>query len=231
MKAIILAGGLGTRLKSLLSNMPKPMAPINGQPFLAILLQHLKEQGIQEVIIAVGYLKDAIITYFGNNYLDMKITYSMEQSPLGTGGAIFQALKNIEDNENVLILNGDTFCPIIYGQFLKYYMHHKANFAIVLKQENNIDRYGKVEINEKGEVIDFLNTKDGKKGLINCGIYLLNKSVFKDFTLPNKFSFEIDFLQKYIKDINLLAYKVDNYFIDIGVPEDYQSFCNIRNGI
>lgn len=224
MKAIILAGGLGTRLRSVVSDVPKPMASINGKPFLSILIDYLQSQNISEVVIGVGYLRESIINHFGVYYNGVKISYSMEEAPLGTGGAIMKALQDIK--EDVLVINGDTFCPINYKEFIDYHTVHKSKFSMVLKPLEDVSRYGKVEINTNSIITTFCD-KGVEEGLINCGIYLINKDLLSKFDLPYKFSFEADFMKKYTKELNILGYCTDGYFIDIGIPEDYSKFCEI----
>ncbi|EPN4754006.1 D-glycero-D-manno-heptose 1-phosphate guanosyltransferase [Campylobacter jejuni] len=217
MQAIILCGGLGTRLKSVIKDVPKPMAPINDKPFLEFIFEYLKKQGIKEVILAVSYKYEVIQEYFKDEFLGIKIKYSIEKEPLGTGGAIKEALKFIKNE--AYVLNGDTFFDIDLSK-LKL---NRSKICLALKQMNDFDRYGMINIDKHGLVISFEEKVFKKQGLINGGIYLLTKDIFNDFALQEKFSFE-EFLQENYKKLKARACIFDDYFIDIGVPEDYYNF-------
>ncbi|EEU7096498.1 NTP transferase domain-containing protein [Campylobacter jejuni] len=219
MQAIILCGGLGTRLKSVIKDIPKPMAPINDKPFLEFIFEYLKKQGIKEVILAVSYKYEVIKEYFKDEFLGIKIKYSIEKEPLGTGGAIKEALKFIKNE--AYVLNGDTFFDIDLSK-LKL---NGSKIYLALKQMNNFDRYGTVNVDGRALVISFEEKVFKKQGLINGGIYLLDKDIFKDFALQEKFSFE-EFLQENYKKLKAKAHIFDDYFIDIGVPSDYERFKN-----
>ncbi|EAJ0637124.1 D-glycero-D-manno-heptose 1-phosphate guanosyltransferase [Campylobacter jejuni] len=221
MQAIILCGGLGTRLKSVIKDIPKPMAPINNKPFLEFIFEYLKKQGIKEVILAVSYKYEVIQEYFKDEFLGIKIKYSIEKEPLGTGGAIKEALKFIKNE--AYVLNGDT----IFDIDLKKLILNNSKICLALKQMNDFDRYGTVELDSKNYIKLFKEKEFKKQGLINGGIYLLNKDIFNDFTLQEKFSFE-EFLQENYEKLKAKAYIFDGYFIDIGVPEDYILFLNLK---
>ncbi|EAJ5678739.1 D-glycero-D-manno-heptose 1-phosphate guanosyltransferase [Campylobacter lari] len=217
MQAIVLAGGLGTRLKSVVQDLPKPMAPINGKPFLAFVLEYLKKQGITEVILSVSYKYELIQECFKDEFDGMKIRYNIEKELLGTGGAIKDALKFIQNQ--AYVLNGDT----IFDIDLKKLVLNDSKICIALKQMQNFDRYGTVNVDDQGIVISFEEKVFKKQGLINGGIYLLKKDIFDEFDLEKKFSFE-EFLQKKYKTLKIQTQIFDDYFIDIGIPEDYYSF-------
>lgn len=217
MQAIVLAGGLGTRLRSVVQDLPKPMAPINGKPFLAFVLEYLKKQGIAEVILSVSYKYELIQEYFKDEFEGMKIRYNVEKELLGTGGAIKDALKLIQNQ--VYVLNGDT----IFDIDLKKLVLNGSKICIALKQMQNFDRYGTVNVDEQGIVTSFEEKVFKKQGLINGGIYLLKKDIFDEFSLEKKFSFE-EFLQENYKLLKIQTQIFDDYFIDIGIPEDYYLF-------
>ncbi|EPB0953472.1 nucleotidyltransferase family protein [Campylobacter jejuni] len=219
MQAIILCGGLGTRLKSVIKDIPKPMAPINDKPFLEFIFEYLKKQGIKEVILAVSYKYEVIQEYFKDEFLGIKIKYSIEKEPLGTGGAIKEALKFIKNE--AYVLNGDT----IFDIDLKKLILNNSKICLALKQMNDFDRYGTVELDSKNYIKLFKEKEFKKQGLINGGIYFLNKDIFNNFTLQEKFSFE-EFLQENYEKLKAKAHIFDNYFIDIGVPGDYGRFMN-----
>lgn len=217
MQAIVLAGGLGTRLKSVVQDLPKPMAPINGKPFLAFVLEYLKKQGITEVILSVSYKYELIQECFKDEFEGMKIRYNIEKELLGTGGAIKDALKLIQNQ--AYVLNGDT----IFDINLKKLVLNDSKICIALKQMQNFDWYGTVNVNDQGIVISFEEKVFKKQGLINGGAYLLKKDLFDEFDLEKKFSFE-EFLQVNHKILEIQTQIFDDYFIDIGIPEDYYLF-------
>jgi len=222
MKAIILAGGFGTRLRERVPNLPKPMAPVAGRPFLEYLLDRLISSGINEVIISVGYRSKAIINHFGNSYRNIQIDYSIESEPLGTGGAIIHALrKNNGKSESVIVLNGDTLLNINFSEFIDLYTISQFQIAIVLKKVTDVSRYGAVLISND-KITGFIEKGKVGAGLINAGVYILNQDIFKHFDLPRKFSFEADLLQKYCAELSPTAFSTESYFIDIGIPSDYE---------
>ncbi|ELC8677666.1 nucleotidyltransferase family protein [Campylobacter coli] len=221
MQAIVLAGGLGTRLRSVVQDLPKPMAPINGKPFLAFVLEHLKKQEITEIILSVSYKYELIQEYFKDEFHGMKIYYNIEKELLGTGGAIKDALKLVKNE--VYVVNGDTFFDID----LKKLVLNGSKICIALKQMQNFDRYGTVNVDEQGIVTSFEEKVFKKQGLINGGVYLLKKDIFDEFSLEKKFSFE-EFLQENYKSLKIQTQIFDDYFIDIGIPEDYKEFIEIN---
>ncbi|MES2677064.1 MAG: D-glycero-beta-D-manno-heptose 1,7-bisphosphate 7-phosphatase [Pseudomonadota bacterium] len=223
MQAIILAGGFGTRLQSIVKDVPKPMADINGLPFLSYLFTYLKNHNITDVVLSVGYLHQKIIDYFGNSYLGINIKYAIETEPLGTGGAILNSLKFIDQNQPVIILNGDTFLQIDYQKLSDFHEQKESDLTIVLRHLEDCSRYGSVTIDDKNSIVNFSEKNlTTKSGYINGGIYVINPKIFSNYNLPNKFSFEQDFLSKYLKATKPFGFIAEEYFIDIGIPEDYQ---------
>jgi len=216
MEAIILAGGLGTRLRSVISEIPKPMAPINDKPFLEYILNFLNNQGVKRVILSVGYKWEVIKEYFSNKYENIELIYNVEKERLGTGGAIKDSLKYVNEKQ-VYVLNGDTYFDVP----LKEMNLDDSLIQLALKEIKDFDRYGVVEIDENGEILKFKEKAYYKEGLINGGIYLINKDIFNNFELPKKFSFE-EFLEENLKRLKTTGKKFDGYFIDIGIPGDYE---------
>ncbi len=215
--AIILAGGLGTRLRGVINDLPKPMAMINNKPFLHYVFLYLTKQRIDKAILSIGYKAQIIEAYFGDKYLDVEIVYSREEEPLGTGGGIKKAFALVDDS--AFVLNGDTFFDIDLNALKDFHAETKADISLALKTMQNFDRYGTVEM--KGErIIKFEEKKPVEEGLINGGVYLLNREML-DRVDADKFSFEKEVLEKYVsvRQINGKVFK--NYFIDIGIPEDY----------
>ena len=218
-EVIILAGGLGTRLKGVIADIPKPMAPVAGNPFLKYIFDYLVNHKISCVVLAVGYKYENIYNYFGEDYKGLELKYSVEEEPLGTGGAIRLAVEKIE-NEELFIINGDTFFDVNLLEFEQFAKVSKSDLALALKPMQLFDRYGSVEI--KGDkILSFKEKQFVEAGLINGGVYYCGKSLFSKFTVNQKFSFEKDLMEKYVNEKNLTGYTSDTYFIDIGIPEDY----------
>ena len=219
-EAIILAGGFGTRLQKVVSDVPKPMAPVRGRPFLEYILDYLGEYGINRVVLSTGYKNETISSHFKNEYKGIQIKYSVEKDPLGTGGAIKLASVQIE-GENALVLNGDSIYKFDLSEFTMFFRTHSP-FAIALRKVENASRYGKVNVDSNNRVICFAEKTDRPDpGLINSGIYLFNMSSFNSIQLPDKFSIETDFFQQYIQSLEIYGFKSTGYFIDIGIPDDY----------
>ena len=220
MEAIVLAGGLGTRLRSCINDIPKPMAQVNGKPFLFYLLNYLKHQNIDRVILSVGYKHKIISDYFGDTFLDMSLIYSVENTPLGTGGAISLALKKCND-KNIFILNGDTYFPVSFSKLKEKQNQIGAEITIALKQMKNADRYGIVSMGKNSVITSFSEKINSKNILINGGVSILNKEKFEKRTFTEKFSFEKEYLEKIVKQKCIIGISFDSYFLDIGVPESY----------
>jgi len=218
---IILAGGFGTRLQSVVNDVPKPMAPVAEKPFLFWLLNYLKTFKPNKIILSTGYKHEVIKEYFGNSFHHIPIVYSIEKDPLGTGGAIKKAFGLVE-TENSLVLNGDTFFKLNHLEFLKFHLSENALFSMALKQMNNPDRYGTVEV-KNSSILNF-HEKDYslKQGLINTGVYLMSKQLENYFPSAECFSFEKDFMEIKTSEMPMKGYIADNYFIDIGIPDDYK---------
>jgi len=220
-QSIILAGGLGTRLRSVVSDLPKCMAPVNGRPFLAFVVDHLKKEGINKFIFSVGYKHEAIVEFVNIEYGNGGIEFSVEQEPLGTGGAIQLACK-ISNEKNVLVVNGDTLFNIQLNQLSSFHDHAHADCTLSLKPMQNFDRYGVVELNKDNSIKDFKEKQHYMEGLINGGIYALNVQNLLKERLPDKFSFEKDYLERFVNQGRFFGVIQDEYFIDIGIPEDYR---------
>jgi D-glycero-alpha-D-manno-heptose 1-phosphate guanylyltransferase len=220
MQAIILAGGFGTRLRSVLSDVPKPMAPVQGKPFLAHLITYLQTQGVTDVILSVHYLREQIESYFCDSYQGVNIQYAVEDEPLGTGGAIKHALTLVKTADPIFVLNGDTFLKMNYQAMLKQHQQASPTLTMALRKIADCSRYG-VVMTENSNVTAFKEQGGSYPGLINAGVYLFSPSLFDDFSVPQQFSFERDFLFPQISILHPSAFVVDEFFIDIGIPEDY----------
>jgi len=214
--AIILAGGLGTRLKSISKDTPKPLMPINDKVFLDYPIHQLKKFNINNIFLSVGFNHNLIVDYFKNT----ELKYIIEEEPLGTGGAIKKALSQISDFENIVILNGDTFFNIDYDKLVELHLKTRSDITIGSKIIQKPYRYGTMEV-ENSKVIDFKEKKEIEEGVVNCGIYIINKSILKYFPSEEKFSFEKEILENQIQKLKISTLISDSYFIDIGIPEDY----------
>ncbi|MDL0115124.1 nucleotidyltransferase family protein [Campylobacter felis] len=223
MEAIVLCGGLGTRLRAVVKDVPKPMAAVGGRVFLEFIFEFLKKQGVKSVVLAVSYKYEVIQEHFKNEFLGIKIKYSIEQEPLGTGGAVKQAL-NLCKEEEIFVLNGDSIFEIP----LKNLRLNGAKICLALKKMVDFERYGAVKVDESGEIAEFKEKSFCKEGLINGGIYLLKKDIFKDFELFGSFSFE-EFLSTNFKALKARAELFEDYFIDIGIPQDYEKFSRLKD--
>lgn len=224
MQALLLAGGLGTRLRSVVDDRPKPMAPVGDKPFLYYLVEQLKKNGITDVIFAVGYKGSMIEEYFGDGKeFGIKISYSYEKEQLGTAGAIKNAVKSI-NQEYFLVLNADTFYNLEYGSLLDIREQEGSKMVLVLREIEESSRYGVVTLN--GSRITGFNEKvqGTGKALINGGVYLMDKSLLDEIP-EGKCSLENEMIPLWLnKGYKLSAYINDGYFIDIGIPEDYFRF-------
>ncbi len=218
---IILAGGLGTRLRSVVSEVPKVLAPVNEKPFLHYLLVNLQQQGITNIILATGYKHELIESFIDNRYPGLTVQHSVENEPLGTGGAIHKAML-LAKSDNVLILNGDSFIDVDYTALGQAHCAHQADCSMVLKHMHNFDRYGCVETNDDLRINAFLEKQYREEGAINAGVYLINREKFLSLPFPEKFSMEKDYMEAMLRDIGMYGFFSEGYFIDIGIPEDYE---------
>lgn len=222
MEAIILAGGLGTRLSSVVHDIPKCMAPVAGHPFLYYLLRYLSKYPITKVILSVGHLREHIFTWIDlhRDQFPFPIAYAIEQSPLGTGGAIQLAMKQVEDDEAVII-NGDTFFDVDLEQLLHEHHASGASLSIALKPMKNFDRFGNVVLGENARIIKFQEKQYCDDGLINGGVYIINRLHPFFAGKPERFSFEKEVLENPANQGLISGFCHDDYFMDMGIPEDY----------
>ncbi len=222
-EAIILAGGFGTRLQSVVNDVPKPMAPINNEPFLNYIFDYLKHYQIKHVVLSTGYLSEKIIDYYKTEFNGIKISYTTEELPLGTGGGIRLALKKCT-TANVLVLNGDSFFDVDIESYNQNHIHSNAQYSLALREIDNASRYGTITLGNDNSIIDF-KEKDNREhsGLINGGVYILNRELFLNQTQANTtFSIEKDFYENRISELNIFGFEYNGYFIDIGIPQDYK---------
>jgi D-glycero-alpha-D-manno-heptose 1-phosphate guanylyltransferase len=217
-EAIILAGGLGTRLREAVPDLPKCMAPVAGRPFLFYVINSLRNQGIEKFIFSLGYKHEVIEDYLKTQFPALSYQIVVETEPLGTGGAIRFACEKATE-ENILVANGDTLFRVDVNKLAHLHHTNKADATLALKPMTNFDRYGTVTLNTDGSVESFLEKKFCEHGNINGGIYILNVPSFTRQQWPSKFSFEKDFLET--GKHRLYGNVQDGYFIDIGIPADY----------
>jgi D-glycero-alpha-D-manno-heptose 1-phosphate guanylyltransferase len=219
---VILAGGLGTRLRELSGDVPKPLVAIHGRPFLHYLLSMLYHQGFREAWVSIGYGADQFSEILGNNCAGVRLMYLQEQQPLGTGGALMQAARIL--GRPFFAINGDTYHIPDFHQMQKVFEQQDADLVMGLKRMNHFDRYGTVILNDHQRVLGFQEKQALSEGLINAGNYLISPAVF-DKDLPEKFSFEKDILERDPARLKIMGVVADSYFMDIGIPSDYFRFC------
>jgi D-glycero-alpha-D-manno-heptose 1-phosphate guanylyltransferase len=220
-ECIILAGGLGTRLRSAVPDLPKCMAPVAGKPFLAYVIDYFRKQGIERFIFSLGYMHEVIEAFVQTQYPMLNVAYSIEQEPMGTGGAIKLACSKAQQKD-VLVLNGDTIFTIQLDQLTTFHTSHAADCTLSLKPMQQFDRYGVVELAADHTISDFREKQYYESGYINGGVYALNVGSFLQETLPEKFSFEKDYLENLYAQRKMYGLAQDAYFIDIGIPADYE---------
>jgi D-glycero-alpha-D-manno-heptose 1-phosphate guanylyltransferase len=228
-ETIVLAGGFGTRLKSVISNVPKPMAPIGGKPFLSYLLLLLSKKGVKKVIIAVGYLSDSIIEYYGDRFEGMTLEYSLETEPLGTGGAIKLALNKVV-SDHVLVMNGDTYLEVDISLLEKKWQQDHRQIIVGI-YSGDTGRYGRISTNQLNEITGFEEKVGNMPGIINAGCYVLNVEELIKIKGNEKFSIERDYMSNAVHDCKFDLFITNGLFIDIGIPEDYQRAIKILGGI
>lgn len=220
-ECIILAGGLGTRLRSVVNDIPKCMAPVAGKPFLFYLFNQLEKYKFTHIVLALGYKSEVILEWLKTQNRSFNISYVIEEEPFGTGGAIKLAFSKIQGDQ-ALVLNGDTYFNINIDQLIAFHTNKKADVSLALKKMNQFDRYGSVLADETDKIYQFEEKKYLDTGLINGGIYLINKTIINTNNLPSKFSFEKDVLEAQVSSLNIYGLTFEDYFIDIGIPSDYK---------
>lgn len=216
MEAIVLAGGMGTRLRSCVSDVPKVLAEVDGVPFLNHILSFLYRGGVTKAVLAVGYLAQKIMDCYGNRYEGMVLEYSVEHTPLGTGGAIKSALKMCSE-ETVIVVNGDTFFDLDLDALMNQHCTLKADVTVALTHFDDVSDRGSVKL-DGVRITDFCEKGVSGGGFINAGVYAVSKNLF-NCVEEEKFSFEKDVLEKsrYTKN----GFFANGYFIDIGTPDNY----------
>lgn len=220
-EAIILAGGLGTRLQAAVPNLPKCMAPVAGQPFINHVIGYLQKAGIQRFIFSLGYKGEQIQKHIQENFSDIEAIFVTEAVPLGTGGAIQLAGKQAS-SKDVAIVNGDTLFKVDFASLASLHHSKEAACTIALKPIQQSERYGCVTADTTGRITQFIEKKGQGATLINGGVYILNMPLFLQVPLAAPFSFEKNYLEAFYLQQKIYGQVQDAYFIDIGVPEDYE---------
>lgn len=219
-EAIVLAGGLGTRLRGMVDDVPKPLAPVAGKPFLAWLLDALAVQRFRHVVLATGYRGEQVEAALGGAWQGMSLEYSREPGPLGTGGAIALAMERITGRA-CFVLNGDTWLELDYARLDAAARVEDARLTVALAAVPNASRYGAVRV-DSGRITGFLEKGQAESGFVNAGVYRLSRSLLDGFSAGSAFSFEHDVLVPAVSRETVIAYTDTRGFIDIGVPEDYR---------
>src|SRR5215467_5439802 len=220
-RAFVLCGGAGTRLRPVLADRPKSMAPISGAPFLQLLLDRLRSEGIGDVILGTGHMAEKIERYFGSgNKFAVRIRYSREDEPLGTGGALKLAESLISDP--VLVLNGDSYVEWNLNSMLDLFRTEDADLVLVLQAVADVTRYGSVELNKDGRVTKFIEKGiRAGPGLINAGVYLLRKQIVCDLPASTAISLEKEVFPRLL-DRRVYGLLCTGLFVDIGIPDDFK---------
>jgi D-glycero-alpha-D-manno-heptose 1-phosphate guanylyltransferase len=219
MEAVILAGGLGTRLRSRVAALPKAMAPVAGRAFLEYLLDQLIDAGCARLILSVGYMREVILESFRHNYRGMQVDYAIEETPLGTGGAIRLALERVQE-PSVLVLNGDTYLNADFAAMFAYHRREGRPMTLAVTHVEDTARYGGVLL-EGQRVAGFFEKGRKGPGWINAGSYVLSRDFPWPAELPRQFSFETDVIVPFVDRISPAAFPHAGLFLDIGVPEDF----------
>jgi D-glycero-alpha-D-manno-heptose 1-phosphate guanylyltransferase len=218
-EAIVLVGGLGTRLRGMVDDLPKPLAPVAGRPFLAYVLDLLAESGLRRVLLATGYLSERVESTVGRTWRGLQIDYSVEDSPLGTGGAIARAAARLH-GDSAHVFNGDTFIRFDPASLEGLVHQTGAVLGMVLAQVPDVGRYGSVDVD--GEFARGFREKGASGGgLINAGSYFLTPAAISGLPASTKYSFEEDVLKPLASGRKVAVLTRSAGFIDIGVPEDY----------
>lgn len=220
-ECIILAGGLATRLQPVVNDVPKCMAPVVGKPFLSHLFDYLEKQSFDHIILSLGHKSEVVLKWLETQNRHFKFSHVVETKALGTGGAIKFAFSKAKEDK-AFVLNGDTFFNIDSSSLIDFHQSKKADISLALKPMTDFDRYGSVEIDTKQRILKFGEKKYLKEGLINGGVYLINKNIFEEMNLPEVFSFEKEILEGKTSNLNIYGLPSDNYFIDIGIPSDFE---------
>jgi D-glycero-alpha-D-manno-heptose 1-phosphate guanylyltransferase len=229
MEALILAGGLGTRLREAVPDVPKPMAPVRNRPFLEHQMDYWIGQGVTRFILSVGYRHELIEAHFGGAYRQCPVVYAREATPLGTGGGLLLGLGQAQD-ESVLVLNGDTFFEVNLADMRARHATTHADVTVALRQIAHNDRYGEVALDAQGDVVSFNSAATGGEGIINGGVYLMRPAVLLGlgYAPGDTAALEQDLFPRLLKTgKRVTGFVTNSNFIDIGIPDDYYRAADI----
>lgn len=217
----ILAGGLGTRLRSVVADRPKVLAPVRGRPYLCFLLDHVMRTGAREVVLLAGHGADLLQRTMGTSYGSLRLVYSIEPSPLGTGGAVRHALEHFQ-TPTVLLLNGDSYCDVDLARYCRWHAWIEQPMSLVLTRMSDTRRFGRVRINSTGVVRSFAEKgQESGPGWINAGIYQLQRDMLSEMPADRTVSLERDLLPSWVERGLVRGYRSRRRFLDIGTPESY----------
>jgi D-glycero-alpha-D-manno-heptose 1-phosphate guanylyltransferase len=221
LEAIILAGGFGTRLQQVVTDIPKSMALVNGRPFIEYLLNYLSGQGIGKFIFSVGYKKETIQNHLGKQFKNIPVEYAVEEEPLGTGGGINNAMKMVE-GKSAFVLNGDSMFRLDLKALSQLHAEVNADITLALRFLEETERFGSVRIDDHKRIVRFIEKgSETGPGYINGGIYLINKSYLSSPVFPEKFSIETECFERHCMESRFFGFPSKGYFLDIGIPEDF----------
>ncbi|RJQ48184.1 MAG: phosphohexose mutase [Gammaproteobacteria bacterium] len=226
MEAIILAGGVGSRLKAVVPDVPKPMAPINGRPFLEYLLNYWAGQGVSRFVLSVGYKCQIIEEYFSARHKEAEVVYAVEEQPRGTGGGLLLALEGLRGSDSFLVMNGDTFFEVDLALMRRYHQDRRAEVTIALREVEANSRYASVEIDKDGKITAFDNrARTSGRALINGGVYLAERYAFAGMVPESNEPVSIEdqlYPRMLVAGKRMYGFPSFGRFIDIGIPEDYR---------
>lgn len=218
--AVILAGGVGSRLRSVVSDRPKGLAEIHGRPFLAYLLDQLADAGAHRVVFSTGHLADQVEAAFGTSWRGLEVSYARETTPLGTGGGLRLAIAHVA-TPTLLVMNGDSFCAVDLTAFVRDYVAHGRAPAIVVAHQADTARFGRVECDANGRITAFVEkSRAGGPGWINAGIYALDRGLVEGLPANRPLSLEREVFPEWIAR-GLRGFPCTGAFLDIGTPESY----------
>lgn len=226
--AVLLVGGMGTRLRPVVQSAPKPLAPIGSKPFLDLLVRQLRHQGVRRVVMCTGYLAEQIENVFNDGRAwDLTVEYSKEASPLGTAGAVKLAQRHLRDAPEFLVMNGDSFLEVDFQKLIRFHRERGGIVTIAVRQVANSFRYGRVQLEAHGRVTAFLE-KNGSNtcGIVNAGVYVFNQAILEHIP-EGPCSLETEVFPCLL-DQGVYGLEQQGMFIDIGTPDDYELAQKLR---
>lgn len=223
--AIILAGGLGTRLRDVVPDLPKPMAPLNGRPFLEYQIDYWIAQGVRHFILSIGYRSEAIVSHFGKSYGGARLEYALETEPLGTGGGLLLAMDLLTGDDAFLLLNGDTFFEVSLDQLAAFHSARQSDWTLALFRTRETGRYMGPSVEGNGRILSLRSEMEKAERLANGGVYLISPHIIRSSNLPTgqRVSLEDEVMPGALAaGGRFFGLECEGRFIDIGVPEDYR---------